>query len=105
MKKLLSTVLTVAIMVSCMCGASAASADLYGSLTNGEGRIDNVLTYEEWLSNEEEMTVFSHDDEENGTFIGNSMTNGNGEIKHIIVIDTDVMPFTSHKDVELPAIQ
>lgn len=41
-KKLLSMVVAVAMVVSCVCEASAAFVD--ESATNGEGRIDNVLT-------------------------------------------------------------
>ena len=46
-KKLFSVVVAVAMMVSCVCEASAVFVDK--SVTNGEGKIDNVLTYEELL--------------------------------------------------------
>lgn len=53
--KLLSIVVAVAMMVSCVCEASAAFVNdtiIDGSPTSGEGRIDNVLPDEELLNND-----------------------------------------------------
>ena len=98
-KKLFSVVVAVAMMVSCVCEASAVFVDK--SVTNGEGKIDNVLTYEELLNNDATL-VYDVEEDENPTPISRSPTNGNGEIKHVIVVDTDLMPLTSYTDIELP---
>ena len=98
-KKLFSVVVAVAMMVSCVCEASAVFVDK--SVTNGEGKIDNVLTYEELLNNDATL-VYDVEEDENPTPISSSPTNGNGEIKHVIVVDTDLMPLTSYTDIELP---
>ena len=98
-KKLFSVVVAVAMMVSCVCEASAVFVDK--SVTNGEGKIDNVLTYEELLNNDAAL-VYDVEEDENPTPISSSPTNGNGDIKHVIVVDTDLMPLTSYTDIELP---
>ena len=57
--KLLSIVVAVAMMVSCVCEASAAFVNdtiIDGSPTSGEGRIDNVLPDEELLNNDSTFT-------------------------------------------------
>lgn len=99
-KKLLSIVVTVVMMVSCVSEAGAVFVD--GSATNGEGVVNNVLTYEE-LFNNDAVLIYDVEKEEDDTIIASSPTNGDGEIKQVIVVDTDLMPLTSYTDVELPA--
>ena len=97
--------ITATAMVFAMVGitsAFAASSESYGSMTNGKREIDHIIL-NDVLPEEEKLSTKSSASPDTEMVISDSPTNGNGEIKHIIVIDSEVMPLATYKDYELPA--
>lgn len=75
--------------------AFAVSSESYGSMTNGEGKIDHIIL-NDVLSEEEKLSTQSSASSNTEMVISDSPTNGNGEIKHIIVADSTAMPLATY---------
>ena len=100
MKKVVSIALTLALSASMMC-FSASAAALTTTPTGNQEDISHVVIYDIDQAKMEHLAATNLETLE--TVMANTPTNGEGKIENVMVINLDVMPMATLKDVEVPA--